>query len=123
MLELLLFRHTGLIQIFYLNISMSPIQKATFLRIGHQLFKYQYGQLPNTLNMFSFVKKRSVHITIFETRTNSDLILLSMHTKTETYVVLVYMFEIIYVTIYILPHHSLHLKGYSKNIISDKICF
>ena len=99
MLELLLFRHTALIQIFYLNISMSfPSKKLLFLRIGLQMFRYTYGQLPDALNMF-LLRINLCIITVLETRTNSALLLLSIYTGTETFDLLVSMFGIIYVTI------------------------
>ena len=44
--------------IIYLNVL--PFKKLPFLRIGLQMFKYEYGQLPDALNIF-FVKNRSVH--------------------------------------------------------------
>ena len=57
------------------------------------MFKYESGKLPDALNMF-FVKNRSVHN--YNTR-NKDyvLLLLNMHTETETFDLLVYMFGII----------------------------
>ena len=62
------------------------------------MFKYEYDQLPNTLNMF-LLRIDLYIITILETRTNSALLLLSMYTETETFDLLVSMFGIIYVTI------------------------
>ena len=86
LLELLLFRHTALIQIFYLNISMSfPSKKLLFLRIGLQMFKYEYGQLPDALNMFFLLRIDMCIITILETRTNSALLLLSIYTRAPIY--------------------------------------
>ena len=66
------------------------------------MFKYEYGQLPDALNMF-LLRIDLCIITILETRTHSALLLLSMHT--ETFDLFVFMFGIIYVTIYILPHY------------------
>ena len=62
------------------------------------MFKYQYGQLPDVLYMF-LLRKDLCIITILETRTNYALLLLSMHTETETFDLLVSMFRIIYETI------------------------
>ena len=66
------------------------------------MFKYEYGQLPDALNRF-LLRIDLCIITILETRTNSALLLLSMHTA--TFDLFVFMFGIINVTIYILPHH------------------
>ena len=63
------------------------------------MFKYEYGQSPNTLNMFWLLRIDLCLITILETRTNSALLLLSMYTETSTFDLLVSMFGIIYVTI------------------------
>ena len=60
------------------------------------MFKYEYDQLSDALNMF-LLRIDLCIITILETRTNSALLLLSMHT--ETFDLLVSMFGIIYVTI------------------------
>ena len=61
LLELLLFlsycSHTN---ILFKHLNGLPFKKLLFLRIGLQMFKYEYGQLPDDLNMF-FVKNRSVH--------------------------------------------------------------
>ena len=82
LLELLLFRHTALIQIFYLHLNVPPFKKLLFLGIGLQMFKYEYGQLPDALNMF-FVRIDLCIIKILETKTNSALLLLSMYTETR----------------------------------------
>ena len=63
------------------------------------MFKYEYGQLPDTLNMF-FLKNRSVHN--YNTRNKDKLrpaIAISIYTETETFDLLVSMFGTIYVTI------------------------
>ena len=60
------------------------------------MFKYEYGQLTDALNMFFFLRIDLCIITILETRTNSALLLLSMYTETETFDLLVSMFGIIY---------------------------
>ena len=62
------------------------------------MFKYEYGQLPDALNMF-LLRIDLCIITILETRTNSALLLLSIYTETETFDLLVSMFGTIYVTI------------------------
>ena len=62
------------------------------------MFKYEYGQLPDTLNNCLFRIYLCI-ITILETRTNSALLLLSMYTEPETFDLLVSMVGIIYVTI------------------------
>ena len=62
------------------------------------MFKYEYGQLPDALNMF-LLRIDLCIITIFETRTNSALLLLSIYTETETFDLLVSIFGTIYVTI------------------------
>ena len=61
------------------------------------MIKYEYGQLPDALNMF-LLRIDMCIITILETRTNSAMLLLSMYTETETFELLVSMFGIIYVT-------------------------
>ena len=78
---------------------MSFPSKSFFLRIGLQMFKYEYDQLPYALNMFFLLIIDLCIITLLETRTNSAMLLLSMHTETETFDLLVSMFGIIYVTI------------------------
>ena len=62
------------------------------------MFKYEYGQLPDALNMF-LLRIDLCIITILETRTNSALLLLSIYTETETFDLLVSMFGTIYVII------------------------
>ena len=62
------------------------------------MFKYEYGQLSDALNMF-LLRIDLCIITILETRTNSALLLLSIYTETETFDFLESMFGIIYVTI------------------------
>ena len=62
------------------------------------MFKYEYGELPDALNMF-LLRIDLCIITILETRTNSALLFLSIYTETETFDLLVSMFETIYVTI------------------------
>ena len=57
-------------QTFYLIISMSFPSKLLFLRIGLQIFKYEYDQLPDALNMF-FVKNR--YIRNYNTRNKDKL--------------------------------------------------
>ena len=56
------------------------------------MFKYEYGQLPDALNMFFLLRIDLCIITILETRTNSALQLLSIYTETETSDLLVSMF-------------------------------
>ena len=64
------------------------------------MFKHEYDQLPYALNIFLLLLIIDLCIiTILETRTNSTLLLLSMHTETDTFDLLVSMFGIIYVTI------------------------
>ena len=46
--------------ILFKHLNVLPFKKLLFLRIGLQMFKYEYGQLPDALNMF-FVTNRSVH--------------------------------------------------------------
>ena len=43
--------------ILFKHLKVLPFKKILFLRIGLQMFKYEYGQLPDALNMFF----RSVH--------------------------------------------------------------
>ena len=51
--------HTNII---FKHLNVIPLKKKLlFLRIGLQMFKYEYGQMPESLNMFFFVKNRSVH--------------------------------------------------------------
>ena len=111
-LKLLLFRHTALIHTFYLIISMSfPSKKLLFLRIGLKC-KYEYGQLPYAINMF-FVKNRYVHN--YNTRNKDKLrpaIAKHAYRDTDFRLVGVHVWNYIYIYIYKLPHHSLHLKGY-----------
>ena len=45
--------------ILFKHLNVLPFKELLFLRIGLQI-KYEYGQLPDILNMF-FVKNRSVH--------------------------------------------------------------
>ena len=61
MLELLLFRHTALIQTFYLIISMSFLSKSNFFKDRALNVKYEDGQLPDALNIIFWVKNRYVH--------------------------------------------------------------
>ena len=63
------------------------------------MFKYEYGQLPEALNMFFLLRIDLCIITILETRTNSALLLLSIFTETETFDLLMSMCGTIYVTI------------------------
>ena len=42
----------------HINILFKHHNVLLFLRIGLQMFKYEYGQLPDALNMFFFVKKK-----------------------------------------------------------------
>ena len=65
--RIITFSSSALIQIFYLNIL--PFKKL-FLRIGLQMFKYEYGKLPDALNMFFLLRIDLCIITILETRTN-----------------------------------------------------
>ena len=62
------------------------------------MFKYESGQLPDALNMFLLGIDLCIIIT-HETRTSYVLLLLNMHTETETFDLLVYMFGIIYLPI------------------------
>ena len=84
--RIIIFRHTALIQIFYLNIPMSFFSKRL----------YEYGQLLDALNMF-FVKNISVHN--YNTLNKDKLCLVIAKQETETFDLLVSMFGIIYVTI------------------------
>ena len=38
--------------ILFKHLNVLPFKKILFLRIGLQMFKYEYGQLPDALNMF-----------------------------------------------------------------------
>ena len=38
--------------ILFKHLNALPLKKLLFLRIGPQMFKYEYGQLPDALNMF-----------------------------------------------------------------------
>ena len=58
------------------------------------MFKYEFGQLPDALNMFLLRIDLCIIIT-HETNTSYILLLLNMHTETETFHLLVYMFGII----------------------------
>ena len=62
------------------------------------MLKYEYDHLPDALNMYLLRIDLCIN-TIFETRTNSALLLLSMHTDTDNFDLLVSMFGIVYVTI------------------------
>ena len=84
--------------ILFKHLNVLPVKKLRFLRIGLQRFKYEYYQLPDALNIVLLRIDLCIN-TILETRTKSALILLSMHTETETFDLLVSMFGIIYVTI------------------------
>ena len=64
------------------------------------MIKYEYDQLPSVLNMF-LLRIDLCIITILEPRKNSALLLLSMHTETETFDLLVSMLGIIYVTSFV----------------------
>ena len=77
--------------ILFKQLNVLPFKKLFFLRIGLQMFNYEYGQLPDALNMF-FVKNRSVYN--YNTQ-NKD----KLYTETETFDLLVSMFRTIYVTI------------------------
>ena len=59
------------------------------------MFKYESGQLPDSLNMFFLLRIDLCIIITHETRTSYVLLLLNMHTETETFDLLVYMFGII----------------------------
>ena len=85
--------HTRIIFLNQLNIL--PFKHLLFLRIGLQMFKYESGQLPDALNMF-LLRIDLCIIIIHETRTTYILLLLNMHTETETFFdLLVHMFRII----------------------------
>ena len=58
------------------------------------MFKYECGQLPDALNILLLRIDLCIIIT-HETRTSYVLLLLNMHTETETFDLLVYMFGII----------------------------
>ena len=64
--------------ILFKHLNVLPFKKLLFLRIGLQMFKYEYGQLPDALNMF-LLRIDLCIITILETRTNSALLLLSIY--------------------------------------------
>ena len=36
------------------HLNVLPFKNILFLRIGFQMFKYEYGQLPDALNMLFF---------------------------------------------------------------------
>ena len=63
------------------HLNVLPFKKLLFLRIGLQMFKYEYDQLPEAPTMF-LLRIDLCIIAILETRTNSALLLLSMHTET-----------------------------------------
>ena len=84
--------------------------------IGLQMFKYEYGQLPDALNMF-FVKNRSMDN--YDTRNKNKLrpaIAKHVYRDRDFRLVGVHVWNYIYDNI-ILTHHLLHLKGYKKNYI------
>ena len=80
--------HTNML---FKHLNVLPFKKLLFIRIGLHMFKYEYGQLPDALNMFSLRIDLCI-ITILETRTNSALLLRRMYTETETFDLLVSMF-------------------------------
>ena len=83
--------------ILFKHLNIFPFKNLLYLRIGLQIFRYKYGQLPDALNMF-LLRIDMWIITIVKTRTNSALLLLSMYTETETFDLMMSMFGIIYVT-------------------------
>ena len=110
--------------ILFKHLNVLPFKKLLFLRIGFHMFRYEYGQLPDALNMF-LLRIDLCIITILETRINSVLLLLSIYTETETFDLLVSMFGTYYIcdNINIDTPFASFKRILKKFIISEKFMF